>query len=94
MTLFTALWNSEYGIATRRRTVGTIGGKVKYEYLTAFVDHRGRVHIANGRTGIVRRDKIEDRERTDWECFAESKIWKAKPRAAKEESPVTPASAS
>lgn len=87
MLLMTALWNSEHGIATRRKLVASESAKRrgKFEYHTAVVNSKGQVHVINGRNGTIRRDNLEDRARSDWEPFAPSKVGKYKPKEAKKE---------
>lgn len=70
MLLTTALFQSEHGIATRRKFIS----HTRFEYHMAFASQRGVVHIHNGRNGTIRRISAVDQAFTDWEPFAPSEL--------------------
>ncbi len=78
MILVGALMSSLHGIATRRRVYKS-GKKEITEWHMAACSDKGKVHILNGRTGVIRQAGMEDQAREDWEPFqaiqAKTKRW-------------------
>lgn len=72
MLLLTALIKSDYGAAIRRKTVagGGKNGRLRFEHSLAWVSHKGKVHIHNGRNGSIRAATALDQAVEDWQPFA------------------------